>query len=42
MLIASIRTAKGELQMKTKNTCYTYFAIVGNFNPDQITELLGL
>lgn len=28
--------------MKTKNTCYTYFTIVGNFNPELITELLGL
>ncbi|MFL0248294.1 DUF4279 domain-containing protein [Candidatus Clostridium stratigraminis] len=27
---------------KTKNSCYTYFAIKGNFNPDEITEILEL
>lgn len=25
-----------------KNSCYTYFAIKGEFNPDDITERLGL
>ncbi|MDE5602046.1 MAG: DUF4279 domain-containing protein [Clostridia bacterium] len=24
------------------NTCYTYFSIKGNFEPDDITEILGL
>ncbi len=28
--------------MKEKNTCYTYFRITGNFDPDDITERLGL
>ncbi|MEL7603733.1 MAG: DUF4279 domain-containing protein [Bacillota bacterium] len=29
--------------MRSKvNSCYTYFAIKGNFNPDKITEILGL
>ena len=28
--------------MKTRNSCYTYFKIVGNFNPDDISELLAL
>lgn len=26
--------------MKNKNSCYTYFRIVGNFEPDEITEIL--
>jgi len=25
-----------------KNTCYTYFTIIGSFDPDKITELLNL
>ena len=25
-----------------KNTCYTYFAIKGDFNPDDITLMMGL
>jgi hypothetical protein len=28
--------------MNTRNSCYTYFAIVGNFDPDYVTELLNL
>ena len=28
--------------MKTRNSCYTYFKIVGNFNPDDISALLNL
>ena len=28
--------------MNTRNSCYTYFAIVGNFNPDDVTALLNL
>lgn len=28
--------------MNTRNSCYTYFRIVGNFNPDEISELLNL
>lgn len=28
--------------MNTRNNCYTYFKIVGNFNPDDVSELLGL
>ena len=28
--------------MNTRNSCYTYFKIVGNFNPDDISELLSL
>ena len=28
--------------MNTRNSCYTYFKIVGNFNPDDISELLNL
>lgn len=28
--------------MNTQNTCYTYFKIVGNFDPDRVTEWLGL
>ncbi len=28
--------------MKESNTCYTYFKITGNFDPDVITERLGL
>ena len=28
--------------MNTKNSCYTYFKIVGNFNPDDISALLNL
>ena len=26
----------------TENTCYTYFKITGNFNPDIVTKRLGL
>lgn len=28
--------------MKTRNSCYTYFKIVGNFNPDEVSELLNI
>ena len=28
--------------MNTQNSCYTYFKIVGNFNPDDISALLNL
>lgn len=27
---------------KAKTGCYTYFTIVGDFNPDEVTELLDL
>lgn len=25
-----------------QNSCYTYFRIIGDFNPDAVTEILGL
>lgn len=28
--------------MATGNSCYTYFKIVGDFDPDQVSELLNL
>jgi len=28
--------------MNSKNSCYTYFRITGNFDPDDITNILGL
>ena len=28
--------------MNTRNACYTYFKIVGNFDPDIVSELLNL
>ena len=28
--------------MNTRNSCYTYFKIVGNFNPDDASALLNL
>ncbi len=28
--------------MNTRNSCYTYFKIVGDFNPDYVSELLNL
>ena len=28
--------------MNTRNSCYTYFKIVGNFNPDDVSALLNL
>ena len=28
--------------MHTRNSCYTYFKIVGNFNPDDVSALLNL
>ncbi len=28
--------------MKTKNSCYTYFAIKGDFDPDIVSKRLGL
>jgi len=28
--------------MYMQNTCYTYFRIVGDFNPDYVSELLNL
>ena len=28
--------------MKTRNSCYTYFKIVGDFCPDRISEQLGV
>jgi hypothetical protein len=30
------------IHMNTRNSCYTYFKIVGDFNPDDVTELLRL
>ena len=31
-----------EYLKNTRNKCYTYFKITGNFNPDHITEILNL
>ncbi len=28
--------------MNTRNSCYTYFKIVGNFNPDDVSVMLNL
>ena len=28
--------------MKSRNSCYTYFKIVGEFNPDEISSVLGM
>lgn len=28
--------------MKARNECYTYFKIVGDFDPDAVTHLLGI
>ena len=28
--------------MNTRNSCYTYFKIVGNFDPDKVSEILNL
>lgn len=28
--------------METRNSCYTYFTIVGDFNPDEVSKLLNL
>ena len=28
--------------METNNSCYTYFKIVGDFNPDYVSELLNM
>lgn len=28
--------------MQTRNSCYTYFQIVGDFDPDKVTRLLAL
>ena len=28
--------------MSTRNSCYTYFRIVGDFNPNEVTDLLNL
>lgn len=28
--------------MNTRNSCYTYFKITGNFDPDRVSELLNL
>ena len=33
---------RGEFGMDTRNSCYTYFTIVGEFDPDAVTALLGL
>ncbi len=30
------------MEFETKNSCYTYFRIVGNFDPDEISEILQL
>lgn len=30
------------LNMETRNKCYTYFTIVGDFDPDVITAKLGI
>ena len=31
-----------EQNRNTKNSCYTYFRISGEFDPDEVTALLGL
>lgn len=31
-----------EQNRHTKNSCYTYFRIAGEFDPDEVTALLGL
>lgn len=36
-----LQNRKGEFEV-TENRCYTYFRITGKFNPDVITEQLGL
>ena len=28
--------------VQTRNSCYTYFKIVGDFDPDEVTHLLSL
>ena len=28
--------------MNTRNECYTYFKIVGNFHPEEISELIDI
>ena len=28
--------------MNTRNSCYTYFKIVGNFNPNEVSKILNL
>ena len=28
--------------MNIRNSCYTYFKIVGNFDPDKVSEILNL
>lgn len=30
------------MQRKTRNSCYTYFKIVGNFDPNEVSRLLRL
>lgn len=30
------------MKMKSRNSCYTYFKIVGEFNPDEISSVLGM
>lgn len=36
-----IKTARIRI-MQTRNSCYTYFKIVGDFDPDEATRLLAL
>ena len=31
-----------EVHMSTRNSCYTYFKIVGNFNPNEVSKILNL
>ena len=31
-----------EKYMNTRNSCYTYFKIVGKFDPDKVSEILNL
>lgn len=31
-----------EVYMSTRNSCYTYFKIVGKFNPDDVSKILNL
>lgn len=33
---------KEKMKIKTRNRCYTYFRIVGDFCPDNISDILGL
>ena len=42
IVISLLKSMRSIMQNTPKNSCYTYFRIVGEFDPDEITDFLQL